>query len=47
MNRKLGMIAAIITLGSVISFAVAMFAGSDTGSYVFSLGISWGFVPMI
>ncbi len=24
-----------------------MFAGSDTGSYVSSLGISWGFVPMI
>lgn len=47
MNKRLGMYSAIVTLVGVVGFAVSMVLGSDTGSYLFSLFISWGFVPMI
>lgn len=47
MNRKVGMYSAIITLTAVVSFALSMIVGSNYASYLSSLFISWGFVPMI
>ena len=47
MNRKLGMIAALVTLASVLGFAASMLMGTNMGSYISSLGISWGFVPFV
>jgi len=47
MNRELGVIASLATLAFVLAFAACMLAGSDMGSYVSSMGISWGFVPMV
>ncbi|GFZ30010.1 hypothetical protein CSC2_05360 [Clostridium zeae] len=47
MNKRIGMYSAIVTLIGVIGFAVSMLLGKDVGSYLFSLFISWGFVPMI
>jgi hypothetical protein len=45
-RNHFGFIAALVTLVSVLAFAASMLAGADTGSYISSLGISWGFVPM-
>ncbi|MBK1813219.1 hypothetical protein JHL18_21590 [Clostridium sp. YIM B02505] len=47
MNKRIGMYSAIVTLVGVVGFAVSMFLGRDAGGYLFSLFISWGFVPMI
>lgn len=47
MNRKVGMYSSIITLAAVLGFAVSMIIGSDFGSYISSMFIAWGFVPMI
>ena len=48
MNRKMGMAASAVTFAAVLAFAICMvFDPSDNGSYVSSLFISWGFVPMI
>jgi hypothetical protein len=46
MNPRFGRIAALVTLGSVLAFAISMIAGSDTASYISSMGIAWGFVPL-
>ncbi len=47
MNRKIGMYSSIVTLFAVLGFAISMIAGSAYWSYLFSLLIAWGFVPMI
>lgn len=47
MNRKLGMVSSIITLMAVLCFALSMILGNNTGSYIASMFIAWGFVPMI
>lgn len=47
MNKKLGMFSAVLTLIAVLGFAVSMIIGSNNGSYLSSLFIAWGFVPMI
>lgn len=47
MNRKIGMYSSIVTLIAVSGFAVSMVAGSAYGSYLSSLFIALGFVPMI
>lgn len=47
MNKKLGMISSILMLLAVLSFAISMLIGSDWGSYLASMFIAWGFVPMI
>jgi ABC-type Co2+ transport system permease subunit len=47
MNKRIGMYSSIVTLIGVVGFALSMFIGSDDGSYLLSLFISWGFVPMI
>lgn len=47
MNKRIGKYSSIVTLIGVIGFAVSMVAGRDDASYLFSLFISWGFVPMI
>jgi len=47
MNRKLGMTASLATLVCLLAFAACMLVSSDMGSYISSMGISWGFVPMI
>lgn len=47
MNRKLGLFSSIITLAAVLGFALSMIIGSDFGSYISSMFIAWGFVPMI
>jgi hypothetical protein len=47
MNPRFGRIAAIATLASVLAFATSMIAGSDTASYISSMGIAWGFVPLV
>jgi len=47
MNRKLGMYSSIVTLSAVIGFSVSMFLVSSYTSYLSSLFIAWGFVPMI
>lgn len=47
MNRKIGLYSSIITLAAVLGFALSMIIGSDFGSYISSMFIAWGFVPMI
>lgn len=47
MNRKAGIYASIITLLAVLGFALSMLIGSDFGSYISSMFIAWGFLPMI
>ncbi|MEL7571110.1 MAG: hypothetical protein AAGU14_11215 [Eubacteriaceae bacterium] len=47
MNRKMGMYSSLITFAAVVAFAASMFAGSEYISYLSSLFISWGFVPLI
>ena len=46
MNPRFGRIAALVTLASVLAFAASMILGSDTASYISSMGIAWGFVPL-
>ena len=47
MNRKTGMIASLVTLGAVAAFAVGMAAGSEFTSFLASMFIAWGFVPLV
>lgn len=47
MNRRLGMFAAVLTLVGVLGFAFSMIIGSNDGSYLSSILIAWGFVPLI
>ncbi len=47
MNRKLGLAASLVTLVCVLAFAACMLVDSDMGSYISSMGISWGFVPIV
>jgi len=47
LNRKIGLYSSIITLAAVLGFALSMAIGSDFGSYISSMFIAWGFVPMI
>lgn len=47
MNRKLGQLSSIVTLATVLGFALPMMIGSDFGSYLSSMFIAWEFVPMI
>jgi len=46
MNRKIGMLSSLVTLLAVAAFALSMLVGSDPGSYISSMFIAWGFVPM-
>lgn len=47
MNRKIGMAASALTLIAVVGFALSMIFGSTFWSYVSSMFIAWGFVPLI
>lgn len=47
MNRKVGMGSALVTLAAVLAFACSMILGSNFASYVSSMFIAWGFVPLI
>jgi hypothetical protein len=47
MNRKMGMAASLVTLAAVVAFALSMLFGCDASSYLSSMFIAWGFVPMI
>jgi hypothetical protein len=46
-NNKVGKYSALVTLAGVLGFALSMIIGSNFGSYLSSLFITWGFVPMI
>jgi len=46
MNRKIGMVSSLVTLLAVASFALCMLVGSLMGSYLSSMFIAWGFLPM-
>ncbi len=47
MNRKLGLVSSLVTLAAVAAFALAMLVGSLASSYLASIFIALGFVPMI
>ena len=47
MNKKLGMYSSLVTLASVLVFFVCMVIGADAGSFLSSMFIAWGFVPLI
>jgi len=47
MNKKIGMYGAIVNFLGVLSFAVCMLIGSDFGSFISSIFIALGFVPMV
>jgi len=47
MDRRTGMGAALLTLAGVLGFALSMLIGSDAGSFLASMFIAWGFVPLI
>lgn len=47
MNRKVGMYSSIVTVVAVIGFALSMLIKNDFASYLSSMFIAWGFVPMI
>lgn len=47
MNKKIGIYSSLLTLAAVTAFAVCMIAGTVYGSYISSLFIAWGFVPMV
>jgi hypothetical protein len=47
LNRKAGMYASIVTLVAVVGFALSMILQNSFGSYLFSMFIAWGFIPMI
>lgn len=46
MNPRFGRVAAIVTLACVLAFAIAMIVDSDAASYIASMGIAWGYVPL-
>jgi hypothetical protein len=46
MNKKIGVFSSAVTLIAVLGFAFSMIIGSNFGSYLSSLFIAWGFVPM-
>lgn len=46
MNRKLGMIASVVTAIGVAGFALSMILKADSMSYFSSMIIAWGFIPM-
>jgi hypothetical protein len=46
MNKKIGMYASLVTLAAVVVFAVSMIVGDSTVSYLASMMIAWGFIPM-
>lgn len=47
MTRKLGAAASAVTLFGVFGFAVSMLFSFDGGSYLFSMFIALGFLPLI
>lgn len=47
MNRKIGMVSALVNVGSVLAFALCMLAGSDFGSFFVCMFIAFSFVPMM
>ena len=47
MNRKIGMTASAINIIAVAGFALSMLIGSNFGSYLTSIFIALGFVPMM
>jgi hypothetical protein len=46
MNRKIGMLSSAVTFLAVAAFALSMLLGNDQGSYLSSMFIAWGFIPM-
>ena len=46
MNRKIGMVSSLVTLLAVAAFALCMLIGSNAGSYLASMFIAWGYLPM-
>ena len=47
MNRKIGMVSSLVTMLAVASFALCMLLNSLMGSYLASMFIAWGFLPMV
>lgn len=47
MNRKIGRISSLINMFSVVGFALCIVFGSDFGSYLVCMFISFSFVPMM
>ncbi|SHH55644.1 hypothetical protein SAMN02745823_00279 [Sporobacter termitidis DSM 10068] len=47
MNKKTGMLAALVTLAAVAAFALGMAFGSSFVSFLASMFIAWGFVPLV
>ncbi len=46
MNRKIGMVSSLVTFLAVAAFALCMLVGSNAGSYLASMFIAWGYLPM-
>ena len=46
MNRKIGMASSLVTLLAVAAFAACMLLNSQMGSYLSSMFIAWGYLPM-
>lgn len=46
MNRKIGMVSSLVTLLAVAAFALCMLVGYNAGSYLASMFIAWGYLPM-
>lgn len=47
MTRKIGMYSSIVVLLAVLGFAISMIISNNYGSYLSSLFIAWGFLPLI
>lgn len=47
MNRKIGMYSSAVTLIAVLGFALSMGIGSSFFSFLASMVIAWGFIPLI
>lgn len=47
MNKKTGIYASVIIFTAVLGFALCMIIGTNNGSYISSMFIAWGFVPLI
>jgi hypothetical protein len=47
MNNKTGMYASLVTLAAVVVFALSMIVENSSASYLASMFIAWGFIPMI
>lgn len=47
MNRKVGMYASIVTLTGVLGFALSMGMENSFFSYLASMLIAWGFIPLM